>query len=160
VRSISHWRCVTRATTEPVGRINATLLILVALALPAAALAVTPKSGVYSNKDQTKGLWMETKGHTIRTLWLFCRNHAYDGNTTRPELRKARYETRHPIHVRDNGSFSYSGTGTRYGTEGQPLGHWRMSLTGRFTSRTHVKIRRTLKGCGPTYTATAHRTGS
>ena len=120
----------------------------------------TPKAGSYWNHSSSRGLYLETKSHTIDTLWLFCRNHAYDGSHTRPELREGRYETRHPIHVHSDGTFSYKGTGTRYGPESQPLGHWKMSLHGRFTSRTHVKITRTLKGCGPTYTVSAHRTGS
>jgi hypothetical protein len=144
------------------GRLAATVIASVAvavLAVPAVVDGATPKAGSYWNHSQSRGLYMETTRHNVNTLWLFCRDHRYDGPTFTPERRAGRYETRHPIHIGRGGKFSYKGTGTRYGPHGEPLGHWHMSLQGRFTSRTHVKIRRTLKGCGPTYTVSAHRTG-
>jgi hypothetical protein len=145
------------------GRVYATVALCVAavaLALPGVVDGATPKAGSYWNHSQSRGLYLETTRHTVTTLWLFCRDHSFDGPTFTPERRRGRYEIRHPIHIGSGGKFSYKGTGTRYGPEGQPLGHWRMSLHGQFTSRTHVKITRTLKGCGPTYTVSAHRTGS
>ena len=129
---------------------------IVALAVPGAATAVRPSPGVYDKRDQTKGLYMETTRRTIRTLWLFCRNPKYDGHPLRPELRSARYEVREPLHISRSGRFSFRGTAARFGPEGQPLGRWRVRLTGRFTSKRRVRIKRTLRGCD-TRTVTARR---
>ena len=135
-------------------------LLLVALAVGVPAVdGATPKRGTFENKSQSKGLYLETTRHTVRTLWLFCRDHRYDGATVRPERRQGRYEIRHPVRIRSGGRFSYEGTGYRYGPESQPLGKWRMKVSGRFTSRTRVKITRSLHGCGPRLTTSAHRTG-
>ena len=120
---------------------------IVLAAVAAGAHAALPKQGRFVNRDQAKGVDLETTRRTIRKLWLFCRNPRYDHDIERPELRAARFEVPHPIHVRRGGTFSYRGTGKRYGPEGQPLGRWRMRLTGRFTSRTRVRIKRTLRGC-------------
>ena len=132
---------------------------LVALLAPAGASAARPKAGEFHKRDQVKGLYMETTKRTIRTLWLFCVNEKYEGHDWRPELRSARYEVREPLRIRRDGRFSFRGTAARFGPEGQPLGRWRVRLTGRFTSPRRVRIKRTLAGCD-TRTVTARRTGS
>jgi hypothetical protein len=139
----------------------ATLAVFVAVAIvPAAVGAATPKKGRYWNHSQSKGLYMETTRHTVRTLWLFCRSPQYDDSQTRPELRASRYEVPVELHVHKNGTFSYKGRSTRYGPESQPLGHhWKIRISGRFTSRTHVRIKRKLEGCGAR-TVAANRTGA
>jgi hypothetical protein len=140
------------------GAILATLTALVAVAIaPAVGGAATPKQGRFWNHSQSKGLYLETTRHTVRTLWLFCRSPKYDHSRTRPELRASRYEVPVPLHVGRGGTFSYKGRSTRYGPESQPIGHhWKIRVTGRFTSRTHVRIKRTLQGCG-TRTVAADR---
>jgi hypothetical protein len=135
------------------GRAGATLAAAVALAslalAPAAMTAAAPKQGRFWNHSQSKGLYLETTRHTVKTLWLFCRSPRYDHSQTRPELRASRYEVPVPLHVHRDGSFSYKGRSTRYGAESQPVGHrWKIRVSGRFTSRTHVRIKRTLQGCG------------
>jgi len=134
---------------------SVTLLAALLFAVPAVDGA-TPKSGRFENRSQSKGLYLETTRHRVRTLWLFCRNHRYDGSI-RPELSESRYETPRPLKIRRGGRFSYKGSAYRYGREGQPLGKWRMTVTGRFTSRTRVKITRKLNGCDKR-TVTARRT--
>jgi hypothetical protein len=143
------------------GRAGATLAATVAataLAVaPATVTAAMPKQGRFWNHSQSRGLYLETTRHTVRTLWLFCRNPKYDDSDTRPELRASRYEVPVPLHVHRGGTFSYHGRSTRYGPESQPLGHrWKIRLTGRFTSRTHVRVKRTVQGCG-THTSGANR---
>ncbi len=131
------------------------MLLVFAVGVPVVDGA-TPKRGRFENKSQAKGLYLETTKRHVRTLWLFCRNHRYDG-TARPELSKARYETPRPLKIKRGGRFSYSGIAYRYGPEGQPVGKWRIKLHGRFTSRTRVEITRKLNGCDKR-TVTARRT--
>ena len=58
-----------------------------------------------------------------------------------------RYDVRDYVRIHSDGSFSYRGRANRYGAEGQWLDHRKVSLKGRFTSSTHVRIKRTLSGC-------------
>ena len=140
------------------GAILATLAAFVAVAIaPAGVGAATPQRGRFWNHSQSRGLYLETTRHTVRTLWLFCRSPQYDHSQTRPELRASRYEVPVRLHVGRAGRFSYRGRSTRYGHESQPVGHhWKIRVTGRFTSSTHVRIKRTLQGCG-TRTVAANR---
>ena len=132
--------------------------VTVALLAPTGASAARPKAGEFHKRGAAKGLYMETTKHTVRTLWLFCVNERYAGHPWRPELRSARYEVRQPLRSRRDGRLSFRGTAARFGPEGQPLGRWRVRLTGRFTSPTRVRIKRTLPGCD-TRTVSAVRTG-
>jgi hypothetical protein len=146
------------------GRAGATVAVTVAAAslaaAPAAVTAATPKQGRFWNHSQSKGLYLETTRHTVRTLWLFCRSPQYDHSLTRPELRASRYEVPVPLHVHRDGTFSYKGRSTRYGPESQPIGHhWKIRVRGRFTSRTHVRIKRTLQGCGTRTVAASRERG-
>jgi hypothetical protein len=64
------------------------------------------------------------------------------------------------VHIRRNGTFSYRGRGDKYETAGALRGtHWKIRLSGRFTSSSRVKIKRTLEGCG-TATVTLRRENS
>ena len=143
-----------RRALHPLAAIAAAAIALTAAPAVDAAL---PKKGRFVNRDQAKGLYMETTRRNINTLWLFCRNPKYDRGF-RPELRASRFEIPHPLHIRRDGTFRFKGKAKRYGAEGQPLGRWRMKLSGRFTSRTRVRIKRTLNGCD-TRTVSARRTG-
>jgi hypothetical protein len=126
----------------------AAAVLSIAVAVPATAPAAVPVPGRFVNRDQAKGLFLNTTRHTVKTLWLFCRRPDYDRDPSHTEFRAARFEVPDLLHVGRGGRFSFHGKGNRYGPEGQPLGKWKIRLTGRFVTRKRVRIKRTLQGCG------------
>jgi hypothetical protein len=128
------------------------------LAAPAGALAAHPIKGSYFNGSVSHGAYLITTRHTIKTLQLFCRHTAYDNSGPKYEFREARYEIRDLVHVSDRGTFSFRGTADRFGPEGQPLGRWKVRLSGRFVTSKRVEMTRRAADCGGTRaTATLER---
>jgi hypothetical protein len=138
---------------------RATIAACVALVtLPATASAALPVKGSWYNESNSRGAYMETTRHTVKTLWLFCRQHQFDSDPIKHPYRHTRYEVPVPLHVKRDGTFSYRGSADRYGAEGQSLERWRIRLKGRFVSPRRVKIKRTLGGCDTgTVTVTPER---
>jgi hypothetical protein len=122
------------------------LALALALAVPAVAGAAHPIKGRYYNGSAFHGAYLVTTHHTIRTLWLFCRQPKWD-HTFTPERRHSRYEIRDLVPVSRNGSFHYRGTADRYGAEGGSLGRWRIRLSGRFVTSRRVVITRHAADC-------------
>jgi hypothetical protein len=108
--------------------------ILAALALPSAATAAQPAKANFLNEDTGNGARFQTTRHKIKHLDFFC--------------DKTRYSLLKGVHVPKSGRFSFEGRARRFGKSGEPLGIYAVRLSGRFTSPTRAKIRRTLKGCG------------
>lgn len=116
-----------------------------ALALPASAAdAALPKRGTFLNKSHSNGVRVETSRRTIRTISFYC--------------KKQRWDVVQLIDVRRDGSFSYHGQMSHYGSMGQWWGHRRGSLSGRFTSSHRVHIKRKLAGRCGSATVRAKRT--
>jgi hypothetical protein len=121
--------------------------IAIALVAAPAAHAARPVEGQWYNGSQARGGFMETKGRTIQALWLFCRSERFDTQPERYEYRASRYEVPWRIRVKRDGAFAYRGRAYRYGAEGQPLGEWKVRLTGRFVTPRRARIERRLQGC-------------
>jgi hypothetical protein len=117
-------------------RLLPAVVATVALALPAAAAdASRPIRGVFLKNNASNGVRLTTTRFTIRTISFYCAHSRWDLVRTVP--------------VRRDGSFSFRGKLRQYGTMGQPWGEHRARITGRFTSRKRVRIKRTLQGrCG------------
>jgi hypothetical protein len=130
----------------------ATCVALVTLAT-APANAAQPVEGKWFNGSRAHGGYMVTKGRSVQELWLFCRQ---DVPQDAPEMRAARYVVPVALHVDRDGHFAWHGKGYRFGPEGQPLGRWKMRVSGRFVSSRKVRIERTLTGCGKPATTTIH----
>jgi hypothetical protein len=115
-----------------------------ALALPASAAdAAHPVHGTFLNKSRKNGVRLATTPHFITTTSFYC--------------AKSRWDLVTRVRVRRDGSFVFHGRMRQYGPSGQPWGEHRAHFSGRFTSRRHVRIRRTLAGrCG---TRTVHAKG-
>jgi hypothetical protein len=123
----------------PASAFVAALVLAVSATVAEAAL---PAKGSFLNENSTSGAYLVTSRHTIRTLQLYCRQTNYDIVDL--------------VHVRRDGTFSYTGKADRYGPGGELMGAYRVRLSGRFTSSSRVKIKRTLSGCG-SGTVTAKR---
>ena len=130
------------------------LLLLVAATVtlavlpPSIAAAARPSAERYLNDSSANGVLVQTTRHKIKTLRFYCANPQYNSDPDHYEYRELRFDVRDYVSVGRDGSFSYRGRANRYGAEGQWLGHAKVSLRGRFTSPTHVRIKRTLSGCG------------
>ena len=124
--------------------------LALSLALPAtvADAARPAKGGSYFNGDSANGARLETTRYSIQELELFCTEPGAESDPLRYEYRANRFALRRPLEVGSDGRFSFRGRATRYGAEGQWLGRWKVRLSGRFTSRSRVTIKRTLPGCG------------
>ena len=127
-----------------------------ALAVAASSLAVLPTSIAsagrpsaerYLNDSSANGVLVKTTPRTIKSLHFYCSNPEDAPDPDRFEYRELRYDIRDYVRVHRDGSFSYRGRANRYGAEGQWMDHRKVSLKGRFTSPTHVRIKRTLSGC-------------
>ena len=125
----------TRATL-----VAACLAAVACLAIPATSAAARPVKGSFYNSSGTAGLYAITTPHTISTLQLHCGND--------------RYDVADQLGIRRDGSFTYHGIAYGYGAGGRPTGTFKIRLSGRFTSPTRVKVKRTIQGCR-TGTATA-----
>jgi hypothetical protein len=128
------------------GALAAAVAAVAALAVPAPSDAARPVRGSFYNPSGTAGLYALTTPYTIGTLQLFCGN--------------ARYDVADQVSIGRGGSFGYRGIAYGYGDGGRPTGTFKVQLSGRFTSPTRVRIKRTIQGCGTgTATATGTRTG-
>jgi hypothetical protein len=134
----------------PAARRITVVLATLALAAPASVDAARPIKGTYLNDSESRGVYLVTTRHTIKTLQFYCRNAKHDSVDETWEYRQARYEVLNVVPVRRDGSFSYRGKAERYGPEGQPLGRWKIRLSGRFTSSRRVVIERRAADCGGT----------
>jgi hypothetical protein len=124
-------------------KLAVTVAAVAALALPAAAAdAARPIHGTFLNKSPKNGVRVATTSYNIATVSFYCANSRWD------LVRR--------VHIRRDGSFSFRGRMRQYGSMGQPWGEHRAHFTGRFTSRRHVRIRRTLTGRCGTRTVRAH----
>ena len=104
------------------------------LLMAAPAMAATPTKAEYWNGDRVNGAGFYATKHSVRGLQLYCHRTRYDVETA--------------IRVRRDGTFRYSGRMRKYGQSGQPLGFFKGTVNGRFTSRRSAKITRRLENCG------------
>ena len=124
---------------------------VIGLAAPVGALAAHPvKAGRSFNGSVSHGAYLITSRHTINTLQFFCRHAAYDRVPEKFEFRESRYELHDIVHVSRKGTFSFRGKADRYGAEGQPLGRWKVRLSGRFVTSKRVEMTRRAADCGGT----------
>jgi hypothetical protein len=121
----------------------AAVAAVASLAGAPASDAARPVKGTFYNASGTSGLYAITTSHTISTLQLFC-----GGN---------RYDVAEGIGVSRNGSFGYRGIAYGYSDGGRPTGTFKVRLSGRFTSPTRIKVKRSIQGCT---TGTASATGT
>ena len=112
------------------------------LALAAPAGAAMPKKAEFWNGSHANGAAFYTSAHTVKELQFFC--------------KQRRYSLERNLHVRKDGTFSFSGKARKYGSSGQPQGLTGVRLHGRFTSPSQAKITRRIHNCGgATVTVTA-----
>ena len=115
----------------------------VLLAAPAGAGAARPVKGSFFNGSSANGLYAITTPHTIRTLQIYCADQ--------------RFSVQDLVSVGRSGNFSYHGNAYGYGDGGRPTGTFTIRISGRFTSPTRMKLKRSVKGCS---TATVSATGT
>ena len=131
---------------------------LLAVAIPGAvADAARPVKGTYFDGSPSHGAYLETTRNSIRTMSLYCRAPRFDDDGARYEYRASRYDIYATIRVRRDGRFSYRGKVDRYGPEGQPIGRFKVRVSGRFVSRDRVVIKRRAAGCEGGLSASAAR---
>jgi hypothetical protein len=106
------------------------------LVLAAPAMAARPVSAEFWNGDRVNGAAFYASKYKVRELQFFCQRTRYDIETN--------------LRVRRDGTFRYRGRMRKYGESGQPLGFFKGTVKGRFTSRRKVSIRRNLQNCGRT----------
>jgi hypothetical protein len=112
----------------------ATAALALSLAAPTAH-ADRPAKGTFFNGSVTKGGYLITSKTSIKELSLYCGG--------------ARYAVRELVRIKPDGSFRLNdGSAERYGAGGAPRGLRDVSLSGRFTSNTSVRIKGTLEQCG------------
>jgi hypothetical protein len=109
---------------------------VLALAAPAAA-----EGANYFNGSTSHGASVQTSGHTIQHLELYCAGSGVFN-------REFAFSMANVISVSRKGEFSYSGIAYRYGTEHQPRGEYKVKLTGRLSGSRSVRIKWSLRGCG------------
>lgn len=116
-----------------IAALAAALALVAALAAPPASDAARPVNGTFYNGSGSAGLYAVTTPHTISTLQVFC-----GGN---------RYDVADQLGIARNGKFRYRGIAYGYGDGGRPTGTFKVRLSGRFTSPTHVTLKRSIQGC-------------
>jgi hypothetical protein len=97
-------------------------------------MAARPVEAEFWNGNRDNGAAFYASKHNVRELQFFCRKTRYDLETN-PRIRR-------------DGTFRYSGRMRKYGQSGQPLGFFKGTVSGRFTSRRQVTIKRSLENCG------------
>jgi hypothetical protein len=110
---------------------------VLALAVPTAAEGAT-----YFNGDAAHGAYVIGTSSHLDTLEIFCSGGDTFSN------RELRFDAAQRVDVKKH-KFSYSGTGYRYGPQGEPQGKPKLKLSGR-TSKTgkSIRIDWTLPDCG------------
>jgi hypothetical protein len=105
-----------------------------ALLFAAPAAGARPAKAEFWNGDRENGAAFYATKHRVRELQFFC--------------QRTRYDVENLIRVRRDGTFRYRGRMRKYGQSGQPLGFFKGTVKGRFTSRRSVTITRKLENCG------------
>src|SRR5688572_13691640 len=111
----------------------ATTAAIVGLVTPAAQ-ADRPDKGSFYNANSDKGGYLINSRTAVKELWLYC-----DG---------ARYAVRELVRIKPDGRFRLrDGSAERFGAGGAPRGIRDVSLRGRFTNNTTVKMNATIEQC-------------
>jgi hypothetical protein len=120
------------------------MFVVLLLATPASA--ARPVEAEFWNGDRVNGAAFYASKYRVRELQFFC--------------HRTRYDIENDLRVRRDGTFRYRGRMRKYGQSGQPLGFFKGTVEGRFTSRRKVTIKRSLENCGrATVRATAGARG-